>query len=370
MKAATAVKTWEKTRLQNLVRHKSGRYYARLFQDGKEIWKSLKTNSFTIAESRLGELKSQQKKQSAHRPKVTDAKLTFGQAAALHVLRIEQNISMKRNTRKFWKDRLAALLKHWSELEGKEVRKITPAACRTWAATFAECAEPSTFNNTVAVLRHVFDAAIEQGVIYANPTAELERMPIHAKKLELPTLAKFGAFIAEMRKAHSRDSQNCADLAEGLAFTGCRISEAGRIQRADLDFDVGEITVRGDPEEGTKNGLIRRVPMIPAARKLFEKMMADRPDDSDSTLVFLVHECQKSMDRAAKLVGMKRITHHDLRHFFATICIESGVDIPTVSRWLGHQDGGVLAMKTYGHLRREHSIAQAQKVSFTPAIAA
>jgi integrase len=54
-----------------------------------------------------------------------------------------------------------------------------------------------------------------------------------------------------------------------------------------------------------------------------------------------------------------------LRHLFATRCIESGVDIPTVSRWLGHKDGGALAMKTYGHLRREHSIAQAQRVSFT-----
>ena len=68
----------------------------------------------------------------------------------------------------------------------------------------------------------------------------------------------------------------------------------------------------------------------------------------------------------AKKVGMARITHHDLRHLFATICIESSVDIPTVSRWLGHKDGGALAMKTYGHLRREHSIAQAKKVSFTP----
>jgi hypothetical protein len=36
----------------------------------------------------------------------------------------------------------------------------------------------------------------------------------------------------------------------------------------------------------------------------------------------------------------------------------------SVSRWLGHKDGGALAMKTYGHLRREHSIAQAQRVSF------
>ena len=63
-------------------------------------------------------------------------------------------------------------------------------------------------------------------------------------------------------------------------------------------------------------------------------------------------------------IGIPRITHHDLRHFFATVCIESGVDIPTVSRWLNHKDGGALAMKTYGHLRREHSTAAARRVTF------
>ena len=29
--------------MQNLVRHKSGRYYARTFANNKEIWKSLRT---------------------------------------------------------------------------------------------------------------------------------------------------------------------------------------------------------------------------------------------------------------------------------------------------------------------------------------
>jgi site-specific recombinase XerC len=60
-----------------------------------------------------------------------------------------------------------------------------------------------------------------------------------------------------------------------------------------------------------------------------------------------------------------RITHRDLRHLFATRCIESGVDIPTVSRWLGHKDGGALAMRVYGHLRDQHSAEMAQKVTFT-----
>jgi integrase len=68
--------------------------------------------------------------------------------------------------------------------------------------------------------------------------------------------------------------------------------------------------------------------------------------------------------RACKEIGIAKLTHHDLRHLFATRCIESGVDIPTVSRWLGHKDGGALAMKTYGHLRNEHSQAMAQKVKF------
>ena len=80
----------------------------------------------------------------------------------------------------------------------------------------------------------------------------------------------------------------------------------------------------------------------------------------------MVNEAQGAIESATNKLGLSRITHHDLRHLFATIWIESGVDIPTVSRWLGHKDGGALAMKTYGHLRREDSVAQAQRVSFAP----
>ena len=47
---------------------------------------------------------------------------------------------------------------------------------------------------------------------------------------------------------------------------------------------------------------------------------------------------------------------HDLRHFFTTCCIESGVDIPTMAKWLGHKDGGALTMRTYGHVRDSHSL--------------
>jgi len=78
-----------------------------------------------------------------------------------------------------------------------------------------------------------------------------------------------------------------------------------------------------------------------------------------------VSACQGAINSACKKLGIARFTHHDLRHLFATRCIESGVDIPTVSRWLGHKDGGALAMKVYGHLRDQHSVNMAQRVSFS-----
>ena len=104
--------------------------------------------------------------------------------------------------------------------------------------------------------------------------------------------------------------------------------------------------------------------MIPKLELLLTELRAERANEPANATVMRVFECQNSMTHAATKIGMKRITHHDLRHLFATICIESGVDIPTVSRWLGHKDGGALCMKTYGHLRQDHSLAQAQRVSF------
>ena len=296
--------------------------------------------------------------------------MTFGAAAAVHLSNLDDNLRIKRiksRTRDYWRQRLEALVKSWPGLAQTEIRKITQADCKKWASTYAKIVSPTNYNNTVAILRHVLNVAIEAGVIYGNAAAFVKRTPLRAKQIVLPTTEKFSSLIVEMRAGHSRDSINCADFAAGLAFTGCRLGEAREITWQDVDFKAGEIVVRGDAATATKNWELRRVPLIRDARALFERMRSDRPGEPLDAKVFRVAECQKSLDRAAKKVGADRITHHDLRHLFATRCIESGVDIPTVSRWLGHKDGGALAMKTYGHLRREHSIAQAARVSFAPA---
>ena len=131
----------------------------------------------------------------------------------------------------------------------------------------------------------------------------------------------------------------------------------------DVNFDKMEIRVHNSKSAlSTGKADFRFVPIIPPMRELLERIKpADAAPDAP---VCTVGECEKSLTRACRLANVPRITHHDLRHLFATRCIESGVDIPTVSRWLGHSDGGALAMKVYGHLRWEHSASMAQKVTF------
>jgi len=154
-------------------------------------------------------------------------------------------------------------------------------------------------------------------------------------------------------------------LVEFLAYSGARKSEAARVLGSDCDFANGRIAIKGDPDTGTKNWEIRTIPMIPDMLRLLERIRSNRREDVWlKNRVVGVCECQKAIDSACKKLEITRFTHHDLRHLFATRCIESGVDIPTVSRWLGHRDGGALAMKTYGHLRDQHSTAMAQKVVF------
>ena len=153
MKQCKPTKTWQKTRLQNLLRHKSGRYYARAFAGGKELWKSLKTSHFSVAEAKLAEfLKDHRQRRNNSRDEVS-AKMTFGEAAAIHLRDLDDNLSIKPGTRYYWRQRLAALSKSWPGLNETEVRKITPTNCKKWASTYAKTASPTNYNNTVALLR-------------------------------------------------------------------------------------------------------------------------------------------------------------------------------------------------------------------------
>ena len=318
-------KVWNKTGKENLVRHKSGRYYARVSAKGKEVWKSLKTSHFSVAQARLAEFLKEHRQRAGNGGNGgsgISAKMTFGEAAMSHLRDLDNNVEIKPRTRAYYRERLRALEKSWPLLSTTEIRKITLGDCKQWAGKYGKDASPTNYNNTISLLRHVFAVAVEAGVIYANPAAMLKRAPLRGKEIHLPTAAQFNALVEEMRDGHGRFSRDCADFVEGLAYTGMRKGEANALEWRDLDFNASEIVVRGDAVTGTKGGEgWRRVPMIPDARTLFERLRAERPREPLDGKVFQVCECQKALDRALKKVGAHRITHHELRHLFASRCI-------------------------------------------------
>lgn len=362
---AESDKDWQKTQYSNLIRYvPSGTYYARLRVKGKLIRRSLKTDVLSVAKLRLSDFEKHERQVAESRDSVSAGKLTVADAIEIHKQRLAGNVSLKPRTKDYHAQRITALLKSWPELEKKEIRSFTKTDCLNWAAKFGAGRSATAFNHTISILRNLVEIGMEMGSRYDNPARFIKRLRERSKRLILPEPEKYAEFVAAVENGGGGFSKHCAELVRFLAFGGFRKSEAANITWADCDFDKGEIIVRGDPVTGTKNWTVRRVPMIPDMRKLLERLKSENPDALPSHPVMRVHECQKAMDRAAKAVGMERITHHDLRHLFATLCIESGVDIPTVSRWLGHKDGGALAMKVYGHLRDQHSVNMAQRVTF------
>lgn len=362
-----APKTWNPTKYNHLYRHKSGVYYARISLAGKKTWRSLQTSVLGIAKAEL----DKKLEDAAHLNEISQVKpvserMTGSEAIQLRKEQIDNDPSIKSSTRSYWDEIIAALEKSWPEFLATELRQISQEACEAWAGKNKDSMSPTRFNNTLSLIKSLFEIAIKNGVRRTNPASESKRMKLRSKDLSqlLPSLKEFKTWVDAIRNAGGRFSKDCADFVEFLAYTGMRTGEAKWVQWKHCDFDRGEIVVVGDPEEATKNGEIRRVPMIAASRELLTRMKRERLKETSVSSVLKVREAQKAMNRAFTDLGMERFTHHDLRHYFATICIESGVDIPTVSKWLGHKDGGALAMRTYGHLRNEHSIAAAGKVSF------
>ncbi len=357
---------WQATQYANLIRYKpSGVYYARVRISGKLIRRSLKTQRISVAKLLLSDFEKSERQRAENRSPGVDDRMTFKQAKEVYTQRLDGNPSLKPRTKDYHKQQLIALAKSWPDLDGKELRAITKSDCLDWAARFGRSSSGSAFNHTMSLLRHVIEVGIENGVRYDNPARFIKRVPERPKKLVLPEPEQFERFVHEIETGGSGWSHPCADLVRFLAFGGFRISEAKFIEWKDCDFRRGVIKVWGDPETRTKNGEFREVPMIPEMRALLERLAKEHSELPLEGPVMVVNECQRAMDRAAAETKMSRVTHHDLRHLFATRCIESGMDIPTVSRWLGHKDGGALAMRVYGHLRDQHSVAMAQKVHFS-----
>jgi integrase len=347
---------WVKTPYPNLLRYKpSGTYFGRVRVNGKLIRRSLETHVLTVAKLKLSDFLHDHRRLALNKGQSVKGEVII----EMFKKEIQDDHNNKPRTKLYKREVLRALEKSWPKLYSTDIAKISQKDCNDWAARHGKDYSPTRFNGALGVVRRIFDIAVKHGYRVDNPARFVDRHAVKPKELHLPSQAQFQEMATQIETSGAGQAKDCANLFRFLAFSGLRIDEARHVLWGDVDFEKGLLHTRI-----TKNGKDRWIPLNSSLRQLLEKMRAERTKEAADKTVMQVFECQKSIDRAAKLAGVKRITHHDLRHLFATRCIEAGVDIPTVSRWLGHQDGGALCMKTYGHLRDEHSQREALKVTF------
>ena len=65
-------------------------------------------------------------------------------------------------------------------------------------------------------------------------------------------------------------------------------------------------------------------------------------------LLALTKRCSDLLAEACCII-LPRIRFHDLRHTFATMALQNGVDVKTVSSMLGHYSAG-FTLDTYAHV--------------------
>lgn len=342
---------WKKVNATNIVQHKpSGTYYLRAKVRGKVIRRSLGVKSLRVAKIKRDELLLALRSAAVASPGAVG---TVADALALAVERHAGRAGIKPKTVKYWRD-LGAYLERSLPLAVPAKQLTTDELRRWWSMTCSDVA-PQTANNCLGLLRTVCAVLVEAGLKLEDISAPLKRVAIPRKEVTALSREQLEGICASIRSQGLRASEEAANMVEFLAFSGCRISEA----RAACWEDVSEewLSVKG-AKSRARGFKLRRVPISDPLRGVLERMRYE----GAAGPVFSLYSPRYALSNACKRLGLPHQRVHDLRHFFATYCIERGVEIPTVAKWLGHEDGGVLAMRTYGHLRDQHSLEQAKKL--------
>jgi len=280
---------------------------------------------------------------------VKDAK----RAATLH---------REKSARKIW-------LAHLGEIR---VNQITRAHLNSYIAKRqAAGTKPRSVNRDMIALRNVLKRAFDDGLLKSLPMENLHPLKTDQTKRALVSPEDLEKLIAA---AHTLpiSGQQLADVLRLMCCCGSRIAETLRLRWPDVDFTRKQITIGADGL--AKNRKHRVVDFnAPLEAHLRDMSTRRRPDsvwlfpsrrggDKDLPIV----NFNKALRAACDKAGVPKFGYHDCRHFFISHCVMAGIDFMTTARWVGHQDGGVLIGRVYGHLSDAHTKQQAQKLSFTP----
>ena len=141
----------------------------------------------------------------------------------------------------------------------------------------------------------------------------------------------------------------------------------------DVDFQHGVLKIQRAISR--QNGKVVEAPLktknayrtLPLSADAIDVLMQQRRKTGNSEWVFpsptggpmspdsVLHMLQRVLKRA----GLPRIRFHDLRHTFATMALQNGVDVKTVSSMLGHYSAG-FTLDTYAHVTTDAQFKAAQ----------
>ncbi|MBM6924302.1 site-specific integrase [Hydrogenoanaerobacterium saccharovorans] len=235
--------------------------------------------------------------------------------------------------------------------------------------------KPGLSNSTVRgihmMLHNALDRAVKERLILRNPTEDCI----------IPKIQK-----QEMKILHPEDMKTYLEAADKRGVlpmfylelvTGIRKGELTALLWSDLDEEQRFISVSkqavGDRNRNvtisrpkTENS-VRKISIPESAIELLQQEHKKHPDNpwmfpSPRTgEMYHPDSIAKLHEKILKDTGLEHIRFHDLRHTFATMALQNGVDVKTVSSMLGHYDAG-FTLKTYTHATRQMQEQAAERM--------
>lgn len=190
-----------------------------------------------------------------------------------------------------------------------------------------------TVTDIVENLGVVMKAAIAADIPVNNPVPLMDRSIIHGDEKPRSYLT-----MDEVKKLVATPSTNerMTRLFLFSLMTGVRYSDLRSLTWSDIIEEDGKFRLE---KQMRKTGKMLYLPMNATAVELLPER------GENKSLVFYVPTIQaldKSLKKWVKRAGIdKNVSFHTARHSFATIGLELGSDLYTVSKLLGHSDVGV-----------------------------
>jgi hypothetical protein len=133
----------------------SGNYFGKVKINGKSIRQSLETSVWTTAQLKLNDFLKEHRE---NRDKVDVPK--FIEAVETFKRELENETSIKPQSKKYRLWCLGKLQKTWPELSELRLDEITPKACIEWAAELHGTIACHYYNNTIGTLKQVIESGI------------------------------------------------------------------------------------------------------------------------------------------------------------------------------------------------------------------